>query len=381
MDDYMLAALKLHHYVVGRHWNGQALIGPDTGIRFNYRIGRFIKSYLRGVPWRDDYYYLQGQGYWVLANWRLLALTGQDSYRDIALRCSECMLTQQRDDGAWEYPNVEWKGRVATVEGTWASLGLLESYRQTGDQRFLRAIRRWHRFLIETIGFQHIGDELAVNYFANRSWPRVPNNSANVLRLLAELADASGDAAYLQHCVSLLTFLRRAQMPTGELPYQVDGVDRRKRWSHHECFQYNAFQCLELMRYHETTADTDVLPMIAGLLSFLRAGVATDGHALFECGHAQHRAVTYHTAALAAAFARAGHLGINGYHDVAQRSYSYLFRVQRRDGSFAHSRREYHLLSDQRSYPRYLSMVLYFLLEPLCADEQSGRRRERGRVG
>ena len=122
-------------------------------------------------------------------------------------------------------------------------------------------------------------------------------------------------------------------------------------------------------------------PMIAGLLRFLRGGVATDGHALFECGHDQHRAVTYHTAALAAAFARAGHLGMNGYHDVAQRSCSYLFGLQRRDGSFAHSRREYHLLSDQRSYPRYLSMVLYLLLEPLCADEQSRTRRERGRVG
>src|SRR5437764_3211510 len=121
MDHYMPAATKLHRYLVDAHWNGQALIGPDSGIRFNYRIGRFIKSYLRGVPWRDNYYYVHGQAYWILANWRLLALTGQDTYRDIAVRCSECMLTQQRDDGAWEYPNVEWKGRIATVEGTWGS--------------------------------------------------------------------------------------------------------------------------------------------------------------------------------------------------------------------------------------------------------------------
>ncbi len=370
----MPTAIKLHHYLVDANWTGQALIGPDTGVRFSYRIGRFIKSYLRGLPWRDAYYYVQGQEYWILANWRLHALTGQDAYRDIAVHCSEYMLTQQRDDGAWEYPHVEWKGQFATVEGTCGSLGLLETYRQTGDQRFLTAVLRWHRFLIETIGFQHIGDELAVNYFAHRRGARVPNNSALVLRFLAELAEVTGDAAYLQYRAGLLTFLNRAQMPTGELPYRVDGVDGRRRLTHYQCFQYNAFQCIELMRYHKTTGDRDVLPIITGLLGFLRQGVAADGHALYQCGN-QYRAVTYHTAALAAAFTLAGDLGIDGYDDVAQRSYAYLFGLQRRDGSFAHSLRDYHLLSDQRSYPRYLSMILYFLLEPLCTDEQ--RRMQR----
>ncbi len=38
------AAISLHRYMVGRHWTGHALVGPDPGIRFNYRIGRFVKS-------------------------------------------------------------------------------------------------------------------------------------------------------------------------------------------------------------------------------------------------------------------------------------------------------------------------------------------------
>jgi len=378
MDHYMPTAMKLHRHLILKHWKGQALLGPDPGIRFNYRIGRFVKSYLRGLPWRDDYYFVQGQSYWILANWRLLALTGQDTYRDIAVRCSEYMLTRQRDDGAWVFPHVEWKGRVTTVEGTWGSLALLETYRQTGDRRFLGAILRWYEFLIETIGFQRSGDELIVNYFANFGTAQVPNNSALVLRFLAELADVTADAAYLRHGAGLLTFLRRVQLPTGELPYRVDGVGRKGPRPHYQCFQYNAFECLDLMRYHDATGDADVLPVIAGVLGFLRGGMAADGHALYQCDHGRHRAVMYHTAVLAAAFAKAGHVGVDGYDDLARRSYSYLLGAQRRDGGFAHSRREYHVLSDQRPYPRYTSMILYFLLEPLCAGEYSWAGRKAG---
>ena len=113
MDQYLSAAIKLHQYLVANHWNGHGLIGPDPGIRFNYRIGRFVKGYLRNLPWNDMYYYLQAQGYWVISNWVLFNRTQAEMYRDIALRCSEYMLELQRSDGAWEYPNPEWRGRIA----------------------------------------------------------------------------------------------------------------------------------------------------------------------------------------------------------------------------------------------------------------------------
>src|SRR5206468_3643342 len=129
LDQQFRAAIRLHRYTVARHWTGDDLVGPDPGIRFNYRIGRFIKSYLPHVRWNDDYYYLQGQGYWTLSNWRLFDLLGEECYRDIAVRCSASMLAVQRPDGAWNYPNPEWSGRVATVEGSWGSIGLLETYR------------------------------------------------------------------------------------------------------------------------------------------------------------------------------------------------------------------------------------------------------------
>jgi hypothetical protein len=361
MNQYFARALKLHQYLVAAHWNGRALTGPDPGVRFNYRIGRFIKSYLPSRGWNDDLCYLQGQGYWVLANWHLYARTKNQTYRDMAVRCSEDILTRQRTDGAWDYPNPEWRGRVAAVEGIWASLGLLETFRWTGDVLFLTQALRWHEFLVERIGFQQTGDELAINYFAGRSGARVPNNSTDALRFLAELADVTGDVAYLRPCAGLLTFVRRAQKATGELPYVVANAEGHTGRPHFQCYQYNAFQCLGLLRYHELTGDQASVPIVAGLLEFLRTGLADDGRAFYQCGN-RYRAVTYHAAALGAAFARAGQLGIHGYDDLSDRAFSYVLRMQRSDGGCVYSRGDYRLLSDRRSYPRYLAMILLHLL-------------------
>src|SRR5438094_733949 len=157
MDTYFRAALRLHDYLVAHHWRDDALVGPDPGVRFNYRIYRFAKSALRAVPWQDDLYYLQGQGYWVLANWRLAALTG--------------------------------------------------------------------------------------------------------------------DTSYLDRCAGLINFMRAVQKPSGEFPYAVEGEDGGAYKGHFQCYQYNAFQCLDLMRYHDLTNDAAALPLIDDALDFLRSGI------------------------------------------------------------------------------------------------------------
>lgn len=358
---HLKAALSLHEYLVRRHWNGEALTGPDPGVRFNYRIGRFIKNYLPARRWNDDLCYMQGQGYWVLANWDLYANTGDARYRDIAMRCSRYMLARQRADGAWEYPNPEWKGRVATVEGIWASLGLLETFRHTGDETFRTPVRHWCAYLRERIGFQQIDDELAINYFAALPGNRVPNNSADALRFFAELATVTGDRQFLAQCPGLLTFLTHAQKPSGEFPYTVDPGGRRDPRLHFQCYQYNAFQSLGLMRYYELTGDPTPRPIIAGILRFLRTGLAADGHVFYECGNA-HRAVTYHAAAVGAAFARAGELAIENGDEPAHRAFDYVLRMRRHDGGYTYSTGDYRWLRDGRSYPRYLAMILHHLL-------------------
>jgi len=361
MKSYFCRALKLHRYLAAQHWNGHALIGPDVGIRFNYRAGRFVKGFFPYLPWNDNYYYVQTQGYWALDNWMMFAKTREQTYRDIAVRCSEYMLNQQRLDGAWVYPNREWKGRIATAEGTWGSLGLLETFRQTGDTKFLAGALQWHHFMEHTIGFQQVGDTLAVNYFAYRTGSRVPNNSAFVLRFLAELASSIKDESYLQPCDGLLRFMKSIQAPSGEFPYAVSIADNEQDRSHFQCYQYNAFECLDIMRYYEITADISSLPLITKNLQFLEGGLGEDGHVLYACGN-QHRAVTYHVAVLAAAFTKAYRLGISKDKTIADRAYSYLLELQRQDGSFPHSIQEYYILSDRRSYPRNLSMILYHLL-------------------
>lgn len=357
----LAAALKLQQYIREHHWSGQALIGPDPGIRINYRLGRFVKSYLPQIAWRDDYYYLQAQGYWVLSLWQLSLHLDEAHCRELALRCSAHMLAQQRDDGSWLYPNRKWRGRIATAEGTWAALGLLETYRQTGEPRFLDGVLRWHAYLLREIGFERVGDAVSVRYFAGGQDGRVPNNSAFVLRFLAELAEVTQDRADTQLCDGLVTFLKHVQMPSGEFPYEVANDNTTEGALHFQCYQYNAFQCLDLMHYVDASADTRVMPLIRRALDFLRQGMAPDGHAHYACGNS-YRAVTYHTAALAAAFWRARHYGIEGFDDLAHRAYGFMLHAQQPQGGFAYSWGDYRLLKDRRSYPRYLAMILYHLL-------------------
>lgn len=372
MDTYFRAALNLHRYLLAEHWRGDALVGPDVGVRVNYRLGRFVKGYLRALPWRDALCYQQAQGYWTLANWQLAALTGDASFRDVAERCSAGMLARQRADGAWDYPNPEWKGRVATAEGTWASIGLIESFRHTSDPRFLDGALRWHRFSEESIGYDEALGGLAVNYFAGQR-EAVPNNAAFMLRFLAELADATADRSFLARCPGLLAFMAAAQMPTGEFPYEVGvpGVPRPR--AHFQCYQYNAFQCLDLIRYYELTRDASALPLVRRVLGFLAGGVARDGQIFFDCGHGSSR-VTYHPGALAAAFARSQTIGIGGYEELPARAYGSVVRDQAADGSLPYSHREYRVVRDARRYPRSLSMILHHLLVGVeVAQRREGR--------
>ena len=72
-----------------------------------------MKSYLRFVSWSDNIIYFQAQGYWVTNNWVLADLTGNERCRIIAQACSKYVLAAQRPEGYWEYPNPEWRGRIA----------------------------------------------------------------------------------------------------------------------------------------------------------------------------------------------------------------------------------------------------------------------------
>lgn len=356
-------ALRLHAAMMNNQWKHGALTGPDPGIRLNYRVFRFVKSYLRALPWRDDLMYMQAQGYWALANILLFDLTREQRFLDIAMQTGDTMLARQQPDGSWPYPNPEWRGRVATAEGVWAALGLLELYRKTGNRRFLDGALRWHHFMLEVIGFQQLGPQLAINYFASTRLERIPNNSAFAMRLLAELSDILRDSSYLETCDGMIEFLHAVQKPSGEIPYAVEGKTGGRPMPHFQCYQYNAFQALDLMRYHRLTDDRRVTPLIRNIVAWLTTGVSADGHVAYECDAPGH-IVTYHTAAVAAAFDTATRQGFGDYGGLARQSYDWVLRRQRADGTFPHSRGDYRFLSDERAYPRYQAMILYHLLLP-----------------
>jgi hypothetical protein len=359
------AGLNLHEYIKRTHWNGGGLLGPDPGIRFNARAGRFIKSYLSWLPWSDDMAYMQAQGYWILDNWLLADLTGDSQYEDYAVSCAEFVLARQRDEGYWDYPNPEWRTRIATVEGCFGTLGLIESYNRTGDERFLAGANNWYTYMVDDdgTGFQNNDGMLAINYFANTP-PQgggVPNNTTLVLWLIAELHKATGDDSYFEFREPMVEWLRHVQLPDGELPYAVGGDNSSDR-PHFLCYQYNSFEFMDLVHYHRMTGDDAIWPVIERLAGYLAKGLTDEGAARYDCHH-DHPEVTYYSSAVAQALSQAKELGVADSGDASRRAFKRVLSQQRPDGGFKfYSQFNYGFLRDTRSYPRYLSMILNHLL-------------------
>lgn len=360
------AARRLHRYLVDRHWRSGGLRGPDPGIRLNARIGRFVKSYARFLPWGDDLSYMQAQGYWILDNWRLFDVDDDASARSLAIDCSDFVLSQQRPEGYWPYPNPEWAGRIATVEGCWASLGLLESYDRTGREAYLDGARRWTRFLLDDVGFLQPDGLLAIRYFAPAAGSvdrqAVPNNTTLLLWVLARLAQLTGESAYLEHAPPMLEWLARAQRPSGELPYATPYNGGAGR-PHFLCFQYNAFEFVDLVHYLELTHDARVIPILERLAEYLATGLTPSGAGRYDCSHDRPE-VGYYTSAVARAVSLARRTGLLPGDADGSQAFERVLAQQRPDGSFGfYSRANYGVLSDRRSYPRYLAMTLNHLLE------------------
>lgn len=354
-------AQNLHGYLVREHLDGGVLRGPDPGIRFNARIGRFLKSYVPQLSWSDSLVYMQAQGYWVLTNWILYESEEAHSYADLAIECSQSIISRQAPDGYWDYPNPEWKGRIATVEGCFASLALLATYSHTGDDYFLEGALRWHDYVESDVGFRKNPKGTAVNYFAHASTTNdggVPNNSTLYCWFLAELANATDDEGYLTRAASLVEWLADVQLPTGELPYLVGESGK----THFLCYQYNAFEFMDLVHYRELTGDQAVDPILKPLAQYLSEGVRSDGSARYSCVTDDPR-VTYYAAALAQALSQADALGLGDYRHLVDAACGWVLDRQRSDGGLRfHSANDYRYFSDRRSYPRYLSMVMHHLV-------------------
>jgi hypothetical protein len=354
----------LHQYLLDSHSRSGALDGPDPGVRFNYRLWRFLKSATRWYPWKDARRFMQTQGYWVLANWRL-SHHGHPRASQVAIECCQQIVQAQRADGAWVFPDPEWRDRVTTVEGLWASFALLETYLHTKEAHWLEPVLRWDRFFKEKIGFQTYRDGLAVNYFAGRVDSLVPNNSFSAIRYLARLDQAAESSTNAETIDRLLNFLELTQQASGEFPYELNNP----RMQHFQCFQYHAFLLLDMLDYYQVSRNLRAISIMQGLASFLLTGVTPSGDVMYQCGIG-YRHVNYHAAVTMAAL----HQFLLSCPSECSADLANEIRLkvplielqltekQRPDGSLPHSRGDYRLLSDQRSYPRYLAMMLYHFL-------------------
>ncbi|MGI6295706.1 MAG: hypothetical protein ACOX3G_06420 [Armatimonadota bacterium] len=364
------AALRLYNHLVSHHIRDDgAIVGPDPGVSLNLRVTRFIKYYLRALPWRDQLYYLQAQAYWIWNNIELSKLTGDTACINAALRCAEVVASRQTDEGWWQYPQAEWKNRVATVEGCFGAVSLLMAFEQSQDQRMLDAAAKWYNFMVDKIGFQEYdSDSKAINYFSNVGRGLVPNNSTLAVWMSALLAKASGQEKYLEHCPAMVRFLARCQTSEGELPYVLES-DYGPGKLHYLCFQYNAFQFMDMYEYYLISKSDQALQVMRGLAEFLSKGLTEQGDARYDC-ETNRPTMHYFTAAVSAALKCAQDVGLGEYAKIAARGYRRLFDVQKPDGSFGYSVGDYGFLSDGRSYPRNQGMILRHLLIGASGERQ-----------
>jgi hypothetical protein len=365
------AIQKLYAYLSRTHWNGHALVGPHFGIRFNARVGRFIKGYLPQIKWNDDMAYMQSQGYWVLNTWRMHEAFNLPGAAEQAIACSNYVLSKQTDKGFWHYPNPEWGGRIGTVEGCFAALALAETYARTKDRKLLAGMQHWYRFMIDVCGFQKDERGHCINYFANMPGRQVPNNSTLALWTFARFADVTGDDQYLESCPEMVRWLAAVQMPSGEFPYCVEGPNG-PRWEHFLCFNYHGFQFHDLSSYLHISGDPTTRAMLAKVAQFNATGVLPSGAVKYEC-HKNTPDVLYYAAALGSALVDADRMGFGAYREAGERAINYVLDQQLQDGNFAYfSRRNYKVLADHRSYPSSLAMILNHLLRVGYPHEHVG---------
>jgi len=359
------AARRLHAHLLNHHYNRGLVHGPDAGIRFQLRLWRFFKAALSSVRWNDDYVFMQSQGYWILSNWMLFEATGERKYQGLALESTEATLRLQQPEGFWRYPLPERKHLIATVEGIWGAIGLLATYAREPREEILRGAVRWHEFLVRQIGFQAHSKGKAINYF-DKPRGKISNNSVLAVWFFLRLAKTTNDARYAEHVDDLLDFIEDVQLPNGELPYIVDGPHEKGR-PHYLCYQYNAFQFLQLAWTATLRSDLRTRRILAKLAGFLARGVTPSGASAADCFHDRPE-TDYYTAVLGAALHDAERLGLLPDTGLAGRCYARTLQRQRPDGSFGYTTGDYGLLRDGRSYPRPQVMTLFHLLYPGCGN-------------
>lgn len=371
------SAQKLYRFLEERHLRNGVLRGPDPGVRFNLRAWRFLKSAFPPLAQKDDYVFMQTQGYWALSNWMLHDLTAEPRCREAALACAETVLRMESAAGAWQYPLPERRHLIATLESMWGAAALLAAYERDPRPEYLDGAVRAHDLITYNIGFQaHDGAE-AINYF-DQPRGKVPNNSVTAVWFFLRMWKATGDRRFLAHVPALVRFVEAVQLATGEIPYIVEGPNEKAR-THYLCFQYNAFQFLYMTWAEQILPGTWNQNVLAKLARFLQGGVRENGACLSDCAAKQAGSggpeVDYYTAALGAALHEARRSGICDSSNLGERCFARVLARQKPSGGFSFSTGDYGVLTDSQSYPRQQAMTLFHLLYACGVGDGFGKTK------
>lgn len=359
MENPLFSSIQnLYNYLFNNFWTGTSIEGPDPGLNFQLRFFRFVKSYLPQLNYANYYYFLQAQGYWIKINWDLFDITGNPKYKKVAIACSKNVLNCQKTDGSWQYPLAAWKKYVSTVEGTWASLGLLETFKHTKESTYFDGALKWYNFLINKTGFQSYKDSLVINYFDTPKH-RVPNNTTLVLWFFAELYALTNNHDFLRFNDKMIKFLELCQNDDGELRYSVKN-------QHYLCYHYNAFELLDLYNFYNLTGNKRIELILIKLGKFVAKGVTEIGSVKYDCLQTFPE-VTFYSGVVGAALTSMLSLGFTEYEMHVKYLYDYLLRNQMNDGSFTHSKFSMPYIKKPYSYGfctdknRYVRPLVYLL--------------------
>ena len=365
IDTYLVsrATNKLYDYLLRTHVHNGRVIGPDIGLRWNKVLFHLIKSYIHFVPWNDNYIFMQSLAYWININCRRYQTFRDSESLELIKDAAKCIVSLQRPEGHWTYPLKAWEDKIATVEGNFAALGLIDAYEITNEKVYLESATLWIDCLLKNIGFIEYGtDGLAIKYFAEDRKGAVPNNTTLTLKLLSrsKQVSISTNRVTSEEINKLAHFLACCQLNSGELPYQLRNKSSKGR-THYQCFQYNAFEFLDLCDTIDVLELNALPSVIYGLAKFISVGVKKNGSCRFSC-YKDSPQVTYHASAVGAALHEATKRDLGNYSELSSRCCNYVLSKQLKDGSMPWSENEYGILKDARRYPRNLLMTLDHLL-------------------
>jgi hypothetical protein len=358
------SSLKLYNFLLNSYWDGSSISGPDPGLMLNLRLTRFVKSYFPALNYKNNnHVFQQIQGYWIKNNWALYRLTNDLRYKELALKCSDFVVASQQNDGSWKYPLTEWKSRVSTVEGTWASLGLLETYSFTKNPVYLKSALNWRNFLVTKTGFQRYKDSMTINYFNIRTSRKVPNNTTLALFFFAELFNVTQDTSLLKYNDALIHFIELCQQPGGELVYEVDKT-------HYLCYHYNSFEFLDLYYANQILKSKRIDAILSKLSKYIASGVLNNGAVKYDCSQAYPEEIMF-SAIAGAALIKASKSNYGNFKNHIDSIFRYLEKNQKSNGSFILTMHDMPyikkplglgIFSDKTLYPGPMCFILSSLL-------------------